>query len=87
MTVSDVDEKEGAKTADAFKKSFGDDKAHFVRCDVTSTAEFNALWDASEKFFAKSVDALVNNAGINHLSGWKKCMDIDILSNNLFTIK
>lgn len=30
------------------------------------------------------VDIWCNNAGINHNSGWQKCMDIDIVRRHIF---
>ena len=39
-----------------------------------------ALYDGCEKQFGGAVDIFCNNAGINHLPGWRKCMDIDIVS-------
>ena len=40
-----------------------------------------ALYDGCEKQFGGAVDIFCNNAGINHLPGWRKCMDIDIVSS------
>ena len=37
------------------------------------------VFDSTEKFFGGKVEILVNNAGINHSMGWKKCMDVDIV--------
>ncbi len=54
---------------------------YWCRCDVTSESDFAQLWDSTEAHFGgQTVDMLVNNAGINHKPGWKKCMDVDIVS-------
>jgi 15-hydroxyprostaglandin dehydrogenase (NAD) len=80
VTISDVSENAGHETTVALAKTYGSEKVHFVHCDVTNEGQFKDLWDASEAFFKAPVDVLVNNAGINHTQGWKKCMDIDIVS-------
>ena len=51
-----------------------------VRCDVTNEDDLTALYDGCEKHFGGKVDIFCNNAGINHTAGWKKCMQIDIVS-------
>jgi hypothetical protein len=40
-----------------------------------------ALYEGAEKHFGSAVEVFCNNAGINHVPGWRKCMDIDIVSN------
>jgi len=37
------------------------------------------LWVKTEEHFKKPVQLLVNNAGVSHHAGWKKCMEIDIV--------
>ena len=41
-----------------------------------------ALYDGAEEYFGGKVSIFCNNAGINHTAGWKKCMDIDIVSEH-----
>jgi hypothetical protein len=50
------------------------------RCDVTKRDELLALYEGAEKHFGSAVEVFCNNAGINHVPGWRKCMDIDIVS-------
>jgi hypothetical protein len=38
-----------------------------------------ALYKGAEKHFGSAVEVFCNNAGINHVPGWRKCMDIDIV--------
>jgi 3-oxoacyl-[acyl-carrier protein] reductase len=75
-----VAEDVGQEAAAELAKAHGGERVHFVRCDVTVEEQFRALWDASEAFFKAPVDVLVNNAGVNHTYGWRKCMDINIVS-------
>ena len=55
----------------------------FNRCDVTKEEELEALYNGAEEYFGGKVSIFCNNAGINHMSGWKKCMDIDIVRHML----
>ena len=57
-----------------------------IRCDVTKEDDLTALYDGAEKHFGGSVDIFCNNAGINHTAGWKKCMEIDIVSKDIIAM-
>lgn len=80
VCLSDIQETNGLATKQEFQETFGQDKVHFVRCDVTKLEELTSLYDEAESYFKDKVEIWCNNAGINHNSGWKKCMDIDIMS-------
>lgn len=81
VMLSDIVEDVGLKTLKEFQEKYGSKNVGFTQCDVTKEDDFNNLWESTEKYFdGKSVDVLVNNAGINHLRGWKLCMDINIMS-------
>jgi hypothetical protein len=45
-----------------------------------------ALYEGAEKHFGSAVEVFCNNAGINHVPGWRKCMDIDIVSTGIHII-
>ena len=81
VCISDINEKNGEATLDELKKMFGQDRVHFISCDVTKTDDLRTLFDETEKFFNVScIDILVNNAGINVNFGWKKCLDVNIMA-------
>jgi len=80
VCLSDIQETTGEQTKKEFQETFGQDKVHFVRCDVTKMEELTNLYDEAESYFKDKVDIWCNNAGINHNSGWRKCMDIDIMA-------
>lgn len=80
VTISDVLVKEAEETEAKFAKAYGSDKVTFVRCDVRSEDEVKALWDQTVAYFGAPVDVMVNNAGVNQIGGWKRCMDINIVS-------
>jgi len=81
VCISDVNTEKGEATLKELRERFGQDKVHFVACDVTSDDQFQNLFDKTEEFFkVDCVDILANNAGINTNYGWKKCMDINIMA-------
>ena len=79
VCISDINDANGKETLVEFSKKFGKDHVHFVPCDVTKQDEFVNLFDETEKYFKSQVEMLVNNAGINPLLGWRKCMDVNII--------
>ncbi len=81
MTVSDVDDERGERTASELAESFGKPAVHYVHCDVTREEEFDALWESCEKYFGSPVYGLVNNAGVvPDRVGWRKTIDINLVS-------
>ena len=79
MTIADILEPEGRKTAKELGAQHGKNKVHFASCDVTKPEDFKSTWDSTEAFFNGKVHGLVNNAGINGGQGWKICMDINMV--------
>ena len=48
------------------RERFGENRVHFVHCDVTSDEQFKNLFDKTEEIFkVECVDILANNAGVN----------------------
>lgn len=80
VCLSDVDEVLGDKALKELSEKFGETKVHFIKCNVLSKDDIVNLYEGSEQHFKSTVDIFCNNAGINHLKGWKLCMDIDIMA-------
>ena len=79
VCISDVNENNGMQTQQEFKERFGKDVVHFIPCDVTKEEDFIKLYDGTEQSFKRSVDLLVNNAGVSPAHcGWRKTMDVNI---------
>ncbi|MCJ7605281.1 MAG: SDR family oxidoreductase [Dehalococcoidales bacterium] len=88
VVVADISETGGKKTIEAVTGKGG--KGLFVKCDVTSSAQINAMVDATIKEFGK-LDILINNAGgVPGISGekledvseeeWDKFIDLNLKS-------
>src|SRR3954452_12494555 len=65
MVVSDVNEDGGRETVDAIEQAGGE--AIFVRADVASSADVQALIRASVETYGR-LDCAVNNAGVGGTS-------------------
>ena len=86
VCISDVNKAKGEATLTELRERFGQEKVCFVECDVTKEEDFVNLFDKTEQFFKVScVDILANNAGVNLNFGWRKCMEINIISVMLGT--
>ena len=81
VCISDLNAVTGQATAEYFRSEFGQDRVHFIRCDVTNLEDLKALYDGTEDFFSGKVTIFCNNAGVSPIStGWKTCMNINIMS-------
>ena len=81
VCISDLKQENGEKALAELKERFGEGKLCFVACDVTSEEQFKNPFNRAEEFFKVAcIDILENNAGINTNFGWKKCMEVNIMS-------
>ena len=80
VCLSDVNESQGEESRAELADKYGKNKVHFIKCNVLEKEDVENLYDGCEKHFNRSVDIFCNNAGINHVRGWKLCMDIDIMA-------
>jgi len=80
VCISDVNSATGIRTAAELGQQYGEERVHFIQCDVTKEDDLHALYDGCETYFKKPVDIFCNNAGIGHTLGWKLCMEIDIMA-------
>eukprot|EP00741_Cyanophora_paradoxa_P021614 tig00000241_g20863.t1 len=63
VSCVDVDPATGQETASMIMKAHGNDRALFVRADVSCSVDVEAAVSMSESVFGK-IDTLVNNAGV-----------------------
>ena len=79
VTLSDVSAAAGERAAAALSAAHGAERVAFVACDVTKADEVAALWAAAAERFGRAPDVLVNNAGVGHLLGWRKCIEVNLV--------
>jgi len=79
VAITDINSKIGQETAKEFTERFGEERVFWKECDITSYEQFEQLYIDTEAYFNQPVNMLVNNAGITHKPGWKKCMDVNIV--------
>ncbi|CAG9761041.1 unnamed protein product [Ceutorhynchus assimilis] len=77
VTLADVCEEKGIKSIDELNNKFGNNKAIFVKADVTNYEQFERAFKETITAF-NQVDILINNAGIMNDTVWRKEIDINI---------
>jgi len=65
VLLSDKNPEGGLATTKGFQEEFGTERCTFHAADVSSKADWEALWSRAEQFFGGKVDVLVNNAGVS----------------------
>lgn len=80
VCLSDVKVEAGEKVVEEFSTKFGKENVVFIPCDVTKMEELVGLYEGCEAHFNKKVNIFCNNAGVNHLPGWMKCLEIDSMA-------
>lgn len=76
VLILDIDEKCGAEAIDTFNKAYGEEKAVFIKCDVTKDLEAVSS-DILQKY---KVDILVNNAGIGDETSIRKTIEVNTIA-------
>ena len=64
VCISDLNAVTGLATVNSLRSEFGQDRVHFIKCDVTKLDELNGLYDGTEDFFKGKVNLFCNNAGV-----------------------
>ncbi|XP_038044173.1 15-hydroxyprostaglandin dehydrogenase [NAD(+)]-like [Patiria miniata] len=63
VCIADVNEPLGLKTVQEFSDHFGGGRVIFVKCDVTSASEVEAVFAKTKEKYG-AINLMVNNAGI-----------------------
>ncbi|XP_070564466.1 15-hydroxyprostaglandin dehydrogenase [NAD(+)]-like [Ptychodera flava] len=77
VSVLDIDDGGGKDVCERLKASYGEDKAIYVHCDVTSKTDFKNAFEMTKANFG-NVDILCNNAGILDEFNWESTLDINV---------
>lgn len=77
VTIADVNQELGDQAIKQIESKHGENKAIFVKTDVTNYGEFeDGFKKTIEKF--KNVDILINNAGIMNDAIWEKSVAVNV---------
>jgi len=79
VCLSDVRVDTGERVVEEFGAKFGRENVYFIPCDVTKVEDLVELYEGCEAHFNAKVNIFCNNAGVNHASGWRRCIEIDTL--------
>ncbi|ESO86973.1 hypothetical protein LOTGIDRAFT_204498 [Lottia gigantea] len=80
VSISDVNVEVGRKTASEFEKKYGKEKVLFMKCDVTSSEEFEDVFKKTKTKYG-NIDIVINNAGIVNEKHWKKAIQINLMGS------
>lgn len=70
VTIADINEELGKEAEKILCSEFGDNRAFFIKTDVTNSDQFEAVFKKTlEKW--KSIDLVINNAGVLNDSQWE----------------
>ncbi|CAH1115535.1 unnamed protein product [Psylliodes chrysocephalus] len=78
VTLADVNENAGIEAEEELNKTYGKDKAFFVKTDVVNYKEFEAAFKATVEKFSH-IDILINNAGIGADGIWRKEVEVNVV--------
>ena len=84
VILADIDDKQGLTSVQALNAKYGNNKAEFLKCDVTADLDV-----AANKVIRKHgvVDVLVNNAGILNEFNIKKTIGINVTALMEWSVK
>ncbi|XP_022090280.1 15-hydroxyprostaglandin dehydrogenase [NAD(+)]-like [Acanthaster planci] len=77
VCLADINETKGKETEKELKK-YGEEKVVFVKCDITSEADLEALFTKTKEKFG-TVNLLVNNAGVQDEQNWRLCVNVNVI--------
>ncbi|XP_046549856.1 15-hydroxyprostaglandin dehydrogenase [NAD(+)]-like [Haliotis rubra] len=79
VLISDVNSEAGKATLKAFQDKYGENNVMFVRADVTSQAQMEAVFQQVRERFG-GLDIMSNNAGIigETREVWEKTVDVNL---------
>lgn len=84
VIIVDVNEQRGVNAITEISEKYGNDKAVFIKCDITT--ELEATWDRIIKDH-KTVDVLVNNAGVLNEKSLAQTMEVNTIALMEWTVK
>ncbi|CAH1116662.1 unnamed protein product [Phaedon cochleariae] len=70
VVIADIDAKNGAEAATMLNKTYGANKAFFIKTDVTKAEQMDAAFALAVSKFGK-LDLVINNAGIMNDANWE----------------
>ncbi|XP_022108096.1 15-hydroxyprostaglandin dehydrogenase [NAD(+)]-like, partial [Acanthaster planci] len=75
--IADVNHNKGQETAHHLTSQYGNNKAVFLQCDVTSDQQLEDAFKKTKQKFGQ-LDIVCNNAGIGDERIWRKMIDINL---------
>ncbi|KAJ4428039.1 hypothetical protein ANN_24053, partial [Periplaneta americana] len=77
VTICDIDSTKGEAAIEVVNKEFGKGKAIFIKTDVTRQDNLEEAFRRTKDTF-KTIDIVINNAGIIDDEHWEKELDVNV---------
>ncbi|ESO88274.1 hypothetical protein LOTGIDRAFT_126231 [Lottia gigantea] len=79
VCIADINTEKGEQTVKRFQEKYGQEKAIFLKVDVTKADEFESVFkDAVSRF--GQIDIMMNNAGIMDESRWELMISLNVMT-------
>ncbi|XP_071958614.1 15-hydroxyprostaglandin dehydrogenase [NAD(+)]-like [Antedon mediterranea] len=75
--ILDIQQEMGEVTKKQLNSEYGEDKVHFIKCDVTDKVQLEEAFGNVKDRFGQ-IDLVCNNAGIANESKWEKMLEINL---------
>ena len=79
MAIVDISEEAGFRAINEIVKIFGENKATFIKADVTKKTELEAVFETTIKTY-NQLDIVINNAGKVDEFDWKSTVELNLVS-------
>lgn len=79
VAIVDLNLNEGEKVQSDLNKVYGENKALFIKTDVTSDTELEASYRKTKEAYGR-LDIVFNNAGICNEENWRFSMNINLMA-------
>ncbi|XP_033124750.1 15-hydroxyprostaglandin dehydrogenase [NAD(+)]-like [Anneissia japonica] len=77
--ILDIQKTKGEATLKQLANEYGEEKVHFIQCDVTDKQQFEGAFSEVQNRFGQ-IDIVCNNAGIGGEDNWEKLVEVNLIA-------
>ncbi|XP_063906074.1 15-hydroxyprostaglandin dehydrogenase [NAD(+)]-like [Zophobas morio] len=79
ISIVDISDESGRRALDEIVATFGENKAIFIRADVTKKTELEGAFETTIKTY-RQLDIVINNAGISGEIEWQQTLAVNLVA-------